>query len=272
MIGIDDEILQINRLQEGKQLGKQSNDTDALSGQDVLFSKLEKVQANQQHLKKMVGSISSNNQRKDSPGAFSPVGSSSVKIPKFVAQREKLDKGKEQIGVVNGNLKNENAVLNDLYHDLRKEKEEISTGMKRIKIQIRQLKAEYPNKPRPPSIASTLKGMEKNLKTHKERLEKVFETEKALYHEPDEEFVHSDHSLNGLEPSTPKKNVRDGSKAIPSQSQEKLKLASEINDLARRLRKMDGGETLLNKIEARSAKKEKESSFNFFGMCCGGGN
>ena len=125
------------------------------------------------------------------------------------------------------------------------------------------------------SIASTLNGMEKNFKAHKQRLEKVFETEKALYHEPgnDDDCINSDDSAvdrRNLEPITAKKTAEENaSRAAPSQSQEKLRLASEINDLARRLRKMDGGETVLSKIEARSAKKEKKSISSFFGMCCG---
>jgi hypothetical protein len=269
---VDDEMLQINKLQEENKQRTQGDTADALSGRDALVTKLHKVQANQQQLSEMVASIPSSNVRKVSPGAFSPVRPGNVTLPSFVGGKKTFEP-KTKIG--ENSVKDGSGALNDLYLDLKKEKENISIGMKTIKNQIRQLKAEYPGKPRPPSIASTLNGMEKNFKAHKQRLEKVFETEKALYHEPgnDDDCVNSDDSAvdrRNLEPITPKKTAEENaSRAAPSQSQEKLRLASEINDLARRLRKMDGGETVLSKIEARSAKKEKKSISSFFGMCCG---
>merc|ERR1711991_585322 len=61
---------------------------------------------------------------------------------------------------------------------LQKEKETTIAAMGLLKRQIKKMKTDYPDKPRPQSIKLTIKGMKANLKEYKKNLKALIELEK----------------------------------------------------------------------------------------------
>lgn len=173
-------------------------------------------------------------------------------------------------------LKSSN-VVDKLSSQLKAEKSNLSEAIKLIKHKVHELKLEYPEKPRPPSINATLKSMAENLKTHRFRLQKVFDMEKKMFEgfnsseassDMDDEVDVLDLSAS-LDQVSGAKGNRKEKHPVETPKTEKQRLATQIDGLAKRLRTLDGGDQILKNIEARSVKKDKTGG-GIFG-CCGGG-
>ena len=141
---------------------------------------------------------------------------------------------------------------------LQKEKETTIAAMGLLKRQIKKMKTDYPDKPRPQSIKLTIKGMKANLKEYKKNLKALIELEKEQI--DDGSSDDSGNSILSTAQNTPTKSKKKS--VLP-----KKKKDEEDDVQFRHLRKSELERIKTNSDEKR--KKKKQEVGWLFGMCCG---